>query len=463
MTSTVEDSSRVTIVAPSTQMDLVLPADVPLADLLPALLRHASDDLADDGVAHQGWVLRRLGGPPLDTGRTAVQLDIRDGEVLYLAPRSEATPEVVFDDVVDAVASATQQRAGRWGPADTGRFAVGFATAALLGGLAATLLAGPPQLPGALIAAGLGLMLVTVAALTSRLGGDSRAGAVFALVSTAYGGAAGLLLLADDRALSGVAAPDLLIAATFVVVYAALATLAVGDYPQVFLGTGAAGIALGAGAGTALVFGASPAVAAAVVGTAAFATIPAHPMLSYRIAGIPIPAVPTGPDDLKSDSSTVDGRRVLMLSDRAAEFLSGLSCTVGVVVLVSVVLLVVDGGWQGQLLAALLSVLLMLRARPLPGRAQRLPVLVAGAAGLVVVAAAVFAAGDLGVRLGLVLAGVILAAAVSALYGMLLSQRRWSPVWGRMLDIGEILMIVALVPIAAWVAGLYAWVATISG
>jgi type VII secretion integral membrane protein EccD len=463
VTSTVEGTSRVTIVAPGTQMDLVLPADIPLADLLPTLLRHAGDDLADDGVDHQGWVLRRLGGAPLDTGRTAVQLDIRDGEVLYLAPRAEAVPEVVFDDVVDAVASATQQRAGRWGPADTRRFAVGLATAALLAGLAAVLLAVPPQLPGALIAGGLGLVLLTVAALVSRLGGDSRTGAVFALVGTAYGGAAGLLLLGGDRALSGVAAPDLLMAATFLVVYGALATLAVGDYPQVFLGTGAAGIALGAAAGISLVFGASPAVAAAVVGTAAFATIPAHPMLSYRIAGIPIPAIPTGPEDLKSDSSTVDGRRVLALADRAAEYLSGLAYTVGVVVFVSVVLLVVDGGWQGLLLAVLLSVLLMLRARPVPGRSHRLPVLIAGSAGLGVVAAAVFADADLGVRLGLVLTGTIGVAAISAAYGLLVSARRTSPVWGRMLDIVEILMIVALVPIAAWVARLYGWVATISG
>ena len=463
MTSTVEDTSRVTIVAPGTQMDLVLPADIPLADLLPTLLRHAGDELADEGVDHQGWVLRRLGGSPLDTGRSAVQLDIRDGEILYLAPRAEATPEVVFDDVVDAVASATDQRPGRWGPADTRRFAVGFAVTALLGGLAATLLAGPPQLPGALVAAGLGLVLLTVAALVSRLGGDSLTGALFALVGTAYGGAAGLMLLGGERALSAVAAPDLLLAATFLVVYAALATLAVGDYPQVFLGTAAAGLALGIGAGTSLLFGASAAVAAAVVGTIVFVTVPAHPMLSYRIAGVPIPAVPTGPEDLTSESSTVDGRRVLALSDRAAEFLSGLSCTVAVVVLASVVLLVVDGGWQGLLLAALLSVLLMLRARPLPGRAQRLPVLVAGAAGLGVVAAALFSPAGLGVRLGLVVAGVVLAAAVSAAYGLLASQRRTSPVWGRMLDIVEILMIVALVPVAAWVAGLYAWVATITG
>ena len=33
--------SRITIVAPRTRMDLALPSDVPLADLLPTLLRYA--------------------------------------------------------------------------------------------------------------------------------------------------------------------------------------------------------------------------------------------------------------------------------------------------------------------------------------------------------------------------------------------------------------------------------------
>ncbi|MEU5670390.1 EsaB/YukD family protein, partial [Micromonospora sp. NPDC047753] len=39
--------SRITIVAPRTRMDLALPSDVPLADLLPTLLRYAGEDMAD--------------------------------------------------------------------------------------------------------------------------------------------------------------------------------------------------------------------------------------------------------------------------------------------------------------------------------------------------------------------------------------------------------------------------------
>ncbi|WP_243422424.1 type VII secretion integral membrane protein EccD [Micromonospora globispora] len=134
--------SRITIVAPRTRMDLALPSDVPLADLLPTLLRYAGEDLADEGVRHGGWSLSRLGGQPLDGGRTAAQLGVRDGEVLYFNPRVSAAPEIVFDDVVDAVATATNQRPGTWQVGTTRAFAVLFAGAALAAGAAAALLAG---------------------------------------------------------------------------------------------------------------------------------------------------------------------------------------------------------------------------------------------------------------------------------------------------------------------------------
>ncbi|MGC1210566.1 MAG: type VII secretion integral membrane protein EccD, partial [Micromonospora sp.] len=134
--------SRITIVAPRTRMDLALPSDVPLADLLPTLLRYAGEDLADEGVRHGGWSLSRLGGQPLDGGRTAAQLGVRDGEVLYFNPRVSAAPEIVFDDVVDAVATATNQRPGTWQVGTTRSFAALFAGAALSAGALAALLAG---------------------------------------------------------------------------------------------------------------------------------------------------------------------------------------------------------------------------------------------------------------------------------------------------------------------------------
>jgi type VII secretion integral membrane protein EccD len=441
-------------------MDLALPSDVPLADLLPVLLRHAGDDGANE-PAGDGWALSRLGGPPLDAGRSPAQLEIRDGELLYLAPRGRSAPEVVFDDVVDAVATATKERAGGWTAATTRRFSTTFAAVALLGGAAAVLFAGPPQAPGGLVGIGAGFVLLIAAALLSRLGADSRAGALFGSVALGYGGIGGLLLLAGSRRLADLGAPDVLLAATVLVVYAGVATVAVGDYSPLFVGALVIGVIVGVGAGVCLVFDAPPAGAAATIGVIALGTVPALPLLSYRLARLPLPAIPTGPEDLRSDVDNIDGRRVLRLSEQAAAFLTGLVGTVAVVVFGAVVVLVIDGGWRGLLLCAVLALLLLLRARNYLARAQRLAMLGAGSAALGAVVIAAFLATDLAGRLGLVLGGLVAVAALTLWYGLGLAGKRLSPIWGRLLDIVDIVLIVTVVPLAAWIAGVYGWIATI--
>ncbi|MEU8189131.1 type VII secretion integral membrane protein EccD, partial [Micromonospora carbonacea] len=365
--------SRVTIVAPRTRMDLALPADVPLADLLPTLLRYAGEDLADEGVRHGGWSLTRLGGQPLDGGRTAAQLGVRDGEVLYFNPRAAAAPEIVFDDVVDAVATATNQRPGSWQVSTSRAFAVLFAAAALSAGALAALFAGPPQLPGAIAALLVAVALLVGAAVLSRAAGDSRTGAVLALVGLGYAAVGGLLVLAGDRGLGELAAPHVLLAATAVVVFGAVAALAVGDRLPLFFAAVAVGGAVGFGAVVGLAFSVGAPAAAAVVATVAFATLPALPMAAYRLARLPVPSIPTGPDDLKTDTETVDGRSVLRRSERADEFLTGLLWTVALLVLGGEVVLALDGRLPAVLLCLVLALLSLLRARPFLGRAQRVP------------------------------------------------------------------------------------------
>ncbi|MEU8259221.1 type VII secretion integral membrane protein EccD [Micromonospora sp. NPDC048999] len=453
--------SRITIVAPRTRMDLAVPSDVPLADLLPTLLRYAGEDLADEGVRHGGWSLSRLGGQPLDGGRTPAQLGVRDGEVLYFNPRAAAAPEIVFDDVVDAVATATNQRPGTWQVGTTRGFAVLFAGAALTAGTAAALFAGPPQLPGALAALVVAVALVVSAAVLSRAAGDSRTGAVLAMGGLGYAAIGGLLVLAGDRKLTDLASPHLLLAATAVVLFGAVAALAVGDRLPLFLGAVAVGTAVGLGAVLCLAFGIGAAAAAGVVATVAFGALPALPMVAYRLARLPVPSIPTGPDDLKTDTESVDGPQVLRNSERADAFLTGLLWTVSLLVLGGQVVLAGNGRLPAVLLCLLLALLSLLRARPFTGRAQRTPVLLAGAVGLGLAAAATFGAGQLPVRLGLVLGGLLLAAVISLIYGLTVAGKRISPVWGRLLDIVEILLIVALVPMAAWVCGLYGWIVSL--
>ncbi|MET8066513.1 type VII secretion integral membrane protein EccD, partial [Micromonospora sp. NPDC005313] len=207
-----------------------------------------------------------------------------------------------------------------------------------------------------------------------------------------------------------------------------------------------------------LAFGIDAAASAAVVATIAFGALPALPMLAYRLARLPVPSIPTGPDDLKTDTESVDGPSVLRNSERADGFLTGLLWTVSLLVLGGEVVLAEDGRLPAVLLCLVLALLSLLRARPFLSRAQRTPVLLAGTAGLGLVAAATFAAGSLAVRLGLILGGLAVVAVISLVYGLTVAGKRISPVWGRTLDIIEILLIIALVPLTFWVCGAYGWI-----
>jgi type VII secretion integral membrane protein EccD len=461
--STGVEVSRITVVAPTTRVDLALPADVPLAALLPTLLNYAGERLADDGSADGGWVITRLGGKALDTSRTAGQLEIRDGELLYFTPRGTGADEMVFDDVIDAVATATQQRKGRWQPDTTRRFSVRVATLALLGGALAMLFAGPPLSVAGAACLVVALGLVITGAVLSRAFGQGRSSLLLALVAVVYAGVGGLLVLGGGRTLGQLTAVHVVVAATAVVVYAALAMVAVGHSTGVFLGASGAGFALGVGAATCLTFGVRPAAAAAVVSAVVFALIPALPMLAYRLARLPIPSVPTGPDDLKADVEDVDGLRILALSERADEYLTGLLGTVAFVLLSGELVLALDGQVPALLLGLLLAVLLLLRARPFSGRWQRLPLLLAGTAGLGLSALALLLVSSPVLRLTLIPGCLVVIAVVALSYGLGLAGQRVSPVWVRLLDIVEMLLIAGLVPMAAWVCGAYEWIRAIKG
>ncbi|MER5874076.1 type VII secretion integral membrane protein EccD, partial [Streptomyces sp. NPDC002044] len=135
---------RLTVRAPARTVDLAVPADVPVADLLPAVLGYAGDDLEEAGIDHGGWVLQRLGSEPLDEERTLESLDLRDGETLYLRPRTEALPEVHLDDLVDGIATALQRQPYGWTPAAARTLLRALAVTALLAGLVVLALPGGP-------------------------------------------------------------------------------------------------------------------------------------------------------------------------------------------------------------------------------------------------------------------------------------------------------------------------------
>jgi len=454
--------SRVTIVAPQTRVDLALPTDVPFADMLPILLRYAGEGLADDPNARDGWTLSRLGGVTLDSSRTPSQLEVRDGEMLYLRPRRAEVPELAFDDVVDAVATATLERAGRWKPATTRFFGVTLGVVSLVGAATAVLFAGPPQLTSGLFALGAASALLIAALVASRAFGQSRLGVVFAMVALGYAGVGGLLVGAGEQPVTGLSSPHLLLAGASLLIATSIATVAVADAGPLFLGTGVCVGALIIGAGICFTTGAPAASGAAIVAAISFAWLPALPMVAYRLARMPIPSVPTGPEDLKTDTETVDGARVLAQSERADAYLAALLGALAVIG-TGCGLVVASAGLPGVLLATVLGLLMLARARWFISRRQRLPLLIAGTLTLAATIAEVYLVGSYLERLVVVPGLLTLIAAVGLVVGLAAAERRPSPLAGRVLDIVEVLLIVAIVPLAAWASGLYGWVRTLRG
>ncbi|MCZ9340572.1 EsaB/YukD family protein, partial [Streptomyces sp. TRM76130] len=111
------DLCHLTVRAPRRTIDLAVPSDVPVADLLPTVLRYAGEGVEETGLDHDGWILQRLGGRPLDEEATLASLGLTDGEALHLRPRTEALPEVRLDDLVDGIASVTRDRLHDWSEA----------------------------------------------------------------------------------------------------------------------------------------------------------------------------------------------------------------------------------------------------------------------------------------------------------------------------------------------------------
>jgi type VII secretion integral membrane protein EccD len=452
--------SRVTIVSPHSRVDLALPTNVPLVDVLPTVLDLAGG-ATDEPARRTGWVLARLGGPDLDNSRTPAQLSVRDGELLYLRPRGGDAPAMVFDDLVDAVATGTREQTRRWTPHSTRVAALVGGIVALLGGIVGLPLTGPPYAGSGGAGLLVGAAVLAVAVVLTRALGESRIGTAFALLSIGYAAVGGLLVLAGGRPLHELGMPQVTVAVTATLLAAAVAAVGVPSAAPSLLGVAMCALGVLAGAGIATGLHARVSAAAAVIIVLSYALLPAMPMLSYRLVGLPTPTVPTEREQLRQETESVDGPKVFRLTRRADAYLSAL---LGALALISAagVVVVTPAGTPGLALGAVLGVLPLLRSRSFGARSQRLPLLLSGTAALAATAVAGFRELPSGQRL---LALVAVAVGVSALsigFG-LTGGRQQSPRTARLLDLLETLLILAMPVLAIWVSGILGWVRTLRG
>ncbi len=453
--------ARVTIAAPRRRIDVALPEQVPAAELLPGLLRHAGDDLADNGQAHGGWVLRRADGSMIDPARSLVAQELRDGEVLHLVPRRDEWPEMDYDDVVDAMATGARRNSRSWGGQATRRAGIAISVGIMTTALVLLLASGPSWFVPGLVALGLAVVLTVAGVLVSRALADAEAGAALAAVALPFAMVGGLVVSLGDRPLTDAGPAQYLAGSAVLLVTATAAFLGVADRTQFFV-AGLYGGTLGA-VGSLLGFADLRGVdVAAVLVTVSVAVMPAFPLLAIRLGKLPMPTLPTTAEDLLADPPMPPRARVYSAVMRSDEWLTGLLLGAAVVMSVGQVILVLSRDTTAVVLVALVAFATLLRARLFPTARHRVPLLAAGLAGVAALALGSLAFSS-GFRLGAMVPILAGAAGLVVAAGLVYSRKAPSPYLGRYADWLDVLLVVAVVPVMCGVVGLYGFVRGLSG
>ena len=473
-TSTATGFVRVTVVAPDSRIDVALPEDVPLADVYPEVLRLSGQTLAEG--APTGFHLVRRDGTVLDSSLPLVAQRVRDGDLLSLRPFADSLPPAVYDDVAEAIATAVSADRTLWGPEL-------MRGAGLIGGVILLALLGfalwfsdlqhdMHSLPG-LLSGVTAIVLIALAGVRARVYDDRGSALALGLAALPHALIGGSGIVAPDPG-SGPGRIQFLIGCIAVLAASVLLTALMpgGDSPFV-------AATLVSAVGTLATFGAvlteaSAGQVAAVAAVVVIALIGYLPQLSARFARLPVAfhtPLQTGGLSGAEQAAEEDGAdysRIAAQARRGHELLVGLvgGCA-AVVVGCATVLSFTDGRWP-ELLAAVLGVTTMLRARLFRHTAQVLSLLVSGlvSLGLLVLGVALhmqlFLYQNMGntsavdVRTVLLGASIAIGSAVLVGIALVVPARGVSPFWGRILDLVDSLMLLALIPLALAVLGVYA-------
>lgn len=464
-----EDLSRVTVISPNRRVDLALPGAVTLGELMPNIVKFAGLEASNSNDPITTWVLQRVGEDPLDITQNVSRLNLSDGETLYLRQRDNAIPDAAFDDVIDAVSSTVDRRPA-WEPKHSQRYALAVVLLTVIGipammmfrfldtGVLAPQLrtlvpSGEPVFVAAMVA-GFFMLVTGIASIAvSRAAGEYRVASALAWASIALAAMTGYGALPPSVAAS--LPVRITIASAFVLVVAtALAIAADVSAMGLFTVAVASAVILVCSAIVALVPGNSFAVCAItlVVVSGITALLPG---LSYRLAQIALPNLPPDAKAMMADETPVQSD-IVTRAMNADKLLSALIQATGIVAMVLALPVAFNRGLWALSLVAIIGVAFLLRARGFVGLQQRLMLLIAGTwlSGLATALLLGRFSALLATGVGLVL--VIAVGIILTFYATRLYYRNPNPAWGRMGDVLEWLMVMAVLPVLLGALHLYA-------
>ncbi|WP_052689033.1 type VII secretion integral membrane protein EccD [Williamsia herbipolensis] len=467
---------RVSVLSGRTQVDVALPADVPVASLLPELagllLRNQFGEperVPDDLTVR--WTLGKVGHDPLDDGLSLAESGVLDGDLLVL--RSDSTTELatVYDDVIDAVAGITRREFHSWTPA-----------AARWLGVIAFLVAATSASGLAIAAtwsdhrydvAAIGFVAFLLFAVAGLIAGNSShpdrlvgaaltTGSCLAVFVGCFA-----VLPGDDNA------ANILLGAGVSTLVAIVAMRTTTGEPFTHLALATTSLLVTIGGLIAVLSGESARETAAIVTVIALMVALLAPRLTILLVRLPIPAVPAAGASLDAIDSPATANvnagvaaigavalpeaTALEVRAKAANaHMSGMMIGAGAVVVGAAVLGAVphpDFSWQSTVLGLLVSMALVLRGRSHSDLVQATGLISLGGVGLLaVLGVQTVAGGEWTVwAIGL---GMLVALAAFA-FGVVTPSMEFSPVLRRIGEFIEYLIIAVTVPLAAWVIGVY--------
>jgi hypothetical protein len=315
---------RLTVVAGTRRADVAVPGTIPVAELLPALVR--SVGLLEPATVHGGYRVVTLEGRVLSGDADLVNQGVEDGDLLALAAGAEEQPPRAYDDVVEAATEVAERDRRPLDPV-WGRRTARTAAALLLG-----------------------------FATTAGLLGAGRASSALPLTAAGCGA-----LLTGLVGLAGLDAGRALMIPPVVA-------------GTVFLATGLA----------VRVAGFDPAVVLTTVLVLAVMAGSVFPWLALESTGTRVEPLHSTAD-ITADPAEIDPDRVGAGLRAAHAVLLGLSASVGLL-LVLIAPVAVSLGRAGTAIAVLAALVLVLRTRQYLGAPEVLAGWVSGVVGLVSVA-----------------------------------------------------------------------------
>lgn len=447
---------RVSLHADGHTVDLTLPGGVPIVELMPSILDVLKTEHGPGGVSTPAhYQLSRPGASPLDSSTTLSRNGIRPGALLLLTRSSVELPAPCFHDAAESVSTTLADAARPWSR-QCSRVAGAVATI-WLAGLSAVPLVRSSLVRSAfhqaganlVVAATIGCVTLLAAVLAHRAYREPVAGVTLGLVAIGFFMATGFLAVPD-----GPGPPNALLAA-MAAGLAAVLTLRLTCCGTITFTTVAcvAFVIAVAAVATALITG-TLVVMGALTTVLSLAVLEVSARLSITWVGLSprLPTQPNGPhlmpdaDELRHGAVRADGLLTSLVAGCAVAAAAGAVCTVttaygndirsGTVVF-----------------AAVTGAVLLLRARSHHGFTRTLALLVAGT---VTLSAAFAVAGTSPPQQPVWMATAIVSPLAIAIWlGFVMPALTFSPAARRGAELLEYLALIAIVPLACWICGLY--------